>query len=134
MSVMPRIRFDLVRSGKDPIRFYMLNTGTGPAVVEKFSIRRDGESVVSPSVGNLSEGLAHLGLSGEFFFLIPHAGDAIAVGETLDIIRVTLTECDDAKWEILKAELRRITVLCDYASIYGEKKHAGADALGAPIE
>jgi hypothetical protein len=134
MSVMPRIRLGFVQSEKTPIRLYMLNSGTGPAVIENFLVRRDGKLVVSPNPEMLSGGLAQLGLAGDFFFRILYAGDTLTAGETLDIISVTLEDSTDAKVDILISELRRITVECEYASIYGEKRDARVNALGVPLE
>jgi hypothetical protein len=132
MSVMPRLRLGLVQRGKEPIRLYALNSGTGPAIIENFVVRRDGETV-APSPEVLSGDLAKLSLSGDFFLRVLHAGDTISAGESLDIIHITLNEIDDAKVDILIGELRRVTIECEYSSIYGARRHVRADALGAPF-
>lgn len=132
MSVMPRLRLGLVQRGKEPIRLYLLNSGTGPAIIENFVVRRDRETI-SPSPEVLSGGLANLGLSGDFFLRILYAGDTVSAGETLDIIHITLNESEDAKVDILIGELRRITIECEYSSIYGTRKNTRADALGEPF-
>jgi hypothetical protein len=132
MSVMPRLRIGFVQSGKEPIRLYVLNSGTGPAIIENFVVRRDGETIVSPSPEVLSGGLAQLGLAGDFFLRLLYAGDTLSAGETLDIIHIALTESTEAKVDILVSKLRRITIECEYSSIYGTRRHACADALGAP--
>ena len=136
MSVMPRIRFDLVRQGAK-VQFSMVNTGTGPAVIEKFVLCRDAKPLISPNTNEFGEYFKGLDIPGTYFLWLPHSGDALTAGERPDIIQITLkkddgTQDDDVQWNILKPQLQRFTVFCEYSSIYGEKRCAHADALGVP--
>jgi hypothetical protein len=132
MSVRPRIRFDLVRQG-ERVQFYMANTGTGPAIIERFMVYRDKEPLISLTVKKLTEEFAGLGLRGSFFLWYPHKGDALAAGEKPNVITAELEDDADSKWAILKNQLERLTVFCEYSSIYGEKRSVDVNALGVPL-
>jgi len=131
MMVVPRIRFDLLEKLQEPLRLFMLNAGTGPAIIQSFTFQCDGKPIEPPTTGGLANALQQLGLTGDFFLYVPYPGDTIAAGEAQDILRVTLRSAGD-DWPYFKERLRRIIFICIYSSIYAETQVARADGIGTP--
>jgi hypothetical protein len=131
MMVVPRIRFDLLQQLQEPVRLFMVNAGTGPAIIESFTFQCDGKAIEPPTFGGLATTIKELGLTGDFFIYIPYPGDTIAAGEERDILRVTLRSVDD-EWPYFRERLQRIIFECKYSSIYAESQVARADGIGTP--
>jgi hypothetical protein len=133
-SVTPRLRIDLPYAVGEPVRVRLVNSGVGPAVIQKFMVRADGELIQPDSRGQFAPVIERVGLHGVSFRYAPCAGDAFAPGESQDLIRLNLDGDPEARWVSLRGQLRRVAIEIEYQSIYGERYSLKSSAMGTPLD
>ena len=117
LSVKPHLRID--RSDVESIKIILCNTGVGPAIIETFELRIDGETVSGDRMTRMHAILKRLGIMNvnvRFGTLVQE--EAIAVGEKYILFEIK-DGLENHK-EIISV-LPRLTFSISYKSIYGEK-------------
>jgi len=132
LSVTPRLRIDLPFSATEPVRVRLTNSGVGPAVVQKFLVRTDGDLIPPDARGQMAPVIERIGLQRVSFRYAPCAGDAFPAGEAYDLIRFTLDEAG-VDWTQAMERLRRVHIEIEYESIYGDVYALKATGIGTPV-
>jgi hypothetical protein len=117
----------------EPVRVRVVNSGVGPAVIRTFVVRVDGELIEPDQRGQFAPVIDRLALQGVSFRYAPCAGDAFAPGESHDLLRLNLNGDPEASWDDLRNKLRRVTIVVEYESIYGEHYSLKSSAMGTPL-
>lgn len=112
LSVTPTIRFDTYL---DTSKLLLINTGVGPAIIEKMIVTVDGKNVEEYEL--LHAAFRRLGIQGaDWITYQPDRREAMAVGEK--IVLFERPEIDVEFQQRINEALRRLEIHIFYESIY----------------
>jgi len=116
LSVAPKLRLNCVVDGNSRFfGFILSNCGFGPAIVKRFDVTVDGAAVPTPRLHTLASVLA---IEDLLTWAFPSHDDVMKPGEDVPLFGTYAK--GEAELERMKAALRRIGVLINYESLYGE--------------
>jgi len=122
LSVRPLLRVDCLGERQGPLSVTLVNSGVGPAIVESFTAKLNGETIPSSELHPVDCALKRLGVAPEdYIYFTPWPGEAVSAGEKLTLLTFPKTAEDRVAADRMKDLLPKICLRIVYKSIYDEK-------------
>jgi len=121
LMVRPVFRIDRDELNDQPIRIILHNVGVGPGFIDRFDVMVDGANIVGDRVTRMNTAMDRIGLREyRIQYFSPSIGEAINVGESQALIKITVSVNNTPIFNTMIAVLPRLTFSIAYKSIYGE--------------
>jgi len=121
LSVTPLLKLDRVVAHNKEIAVILKNTGVGPAIIQTYDIKVDGNLIQGRGIARMRAALDSLGLENySFEIYTPFSDEALAVGESTTLF-ISSPNSTDGERKQIRAVVPRIQFIIRYKSIYGDE-------------
>lgn len=125
LSVKPMLTNDVrIDPSVTRIGLFVKNTGLGPACISSWTLLIDGKPYKEIGINKWEDLTAHLGIDERVTYGFFLGGEAVAVGESVELLGISAEGYTPAKAKMLRKALRKITVRLKYQSIYEDEKYS----------